>query len=33
NKQFDEFEAQQAKIEELKQGIEPEQHDLGKQDG
>lgn len=33
NKQFAEFEAQQAEIEELKQGIEPEQHDLGKQDG
>jgi len=32
NKQFAEFEAQQTKIEELKQGIEPEQHDLGKQD-
>ncbi len=33
NKKFAEFEEQQAKIEELKQGIEPEQHDLGQQEG
>ncbi|KKN58801.1 hypothetical protein LCGC14_0548070 [marine sediment metagenome] len=32
NKKYDEFISQQAKIEELKQGIEPEQHDLGPQD-
>ena len=33
NKKFDEFEAQQAKIEELKQGIAPDQNQLGQQDG
>lgn len=32
NKQFDEFTAQQEKIEKLREGIEPEQHDLGQQD-
>ncbi len=33
NKKFDEFESQQAKIEELKQGITPDPNQLGKQDG
>ena len=32
NKQYDEFIAQQSKIDELKEGIAPEQHDLGKQE-
>jgi len=33
NKKYDEFTAQQAKIDELKEGITPDEHDLGKQDG
>lgn len=32
NKKYDEFISQQSKIDELKQGIEPEEHDLGKQE-
>ncbi len=32
NKKYDEFMAQQEKIDELREGIEPEQHDLGQQD-
>jgi len=32
NKKYDKFINQQTKIDELKQGIEPEQHDLGQQE-
>jgi len=33
NKKYDDFMTQQAKIDELKQGIAPDQNQLGKQDG